>query len=143
MKKTIALSICLLVAVIATGIYQARQAAQRRGQVQTLPQPLLSDQTGAIAQAVEPATNQVAAVSAKRQPAASTQAASTNAAATGLFRPSNLYAFLTNKTAKLKPEQVELYLNANRRDAASLLAAFRTTGDPALLTEAAKKYPND
>ena len=55
----------------------------------------------------------------------------------------NYYALLTNKTAKLTAAQVEPYLNANRRNAASLLAAFRTTGEPALLAEAMQKYPED
>src|SRR5207244_3739483 len=135
MKKTIALCLGVLLAVVATGIYQARHAAERRRQVQTLqlPQPSLSDQAGSVEQGIEPATNQLAAMSAKRQSVAPMQTAPTNAVATGLFRSSNLYAFLTNKTSKLTPEQVEPYLNANRRNAASLLAAFRTTGDPALL----------
>ncbi|HXJ60124.1 MAG TPA: sigma-70 family RNA polymerase sigma factor [Verrucomicrobiae bacterium] len=55
----------------------------------------------------------------------------------------NLYALLTNKTTKLSAAQVEAYLKANRRNAASLLAAFRTTEDPALLQEAMQTYPND
>ena len=40
-------------------------------------------------------------------------------------------------------EQVEPYLEANRRSAESLLGAFMVTGDLELLTEAAKNYPND
>src|SRR5207249_1096441 len=40
-------------------------------------------------------------------------------------------------------EQVEPYLKANGRNAASLLAAYRTTGEPSLLAEAMEKYPND
>ncbi len=55
----------------------------------------------------------------------------------------NLYARFKDKQPKLTPEQVESYLKANRRNAASLLAAYRTTGDPALLKEAMEKYPND
>jgi RNA polymerase sigma factor (sigma-70 family) len=55
----------------------------------------------------------------------------------------NLYERLKEKPSKLSAEQVEPYLNANRRNAASLLAAYRTTGDAALLEEAMKKFPND
>ncbi|MGD1020456.1 MAG: sigma-70 family RNA polymerase sigma factor [Verrucomicrobiia bacterium] len=55
----------------------------------------------------------------------------------------NLYARFKDKQPKLTPEQVESYLKANRRNAASLLAAYRTTGDPGLLKEAMEKYPND
>src|SRR5439155_19101495 len=60
-----------------------------------------------------------------------------------LLQSTNLYALITNKEAKLTAAQVEPYLAANRRNAAGLLAAFRTTGDPALLEEAMQKYPND
>jgi hypothetical protein len=39
--------------------------------------------------------------------------------------------------------QVGPYLEANHRNAASLLAAYRTSKDPALLEEAKQKFPND
>jgi RNA polymerase sigma factor (sigma-70 family) len=48
-----------------------------------------------------------------------------------------------NKPAKLTSEQIEAYLKASGRNAANLLAAFRTSGDPALLKEAMEKFPND
>ena len=59
--------------------------------------------------------------------------------------PANLYARLLKegKDTRLTAEQVQHYLQANGRNAASLLAAFRATGDPALLQEALQKYPND
>ncbi len=44
---------------------------------------------------------------------------------------------------RLTPEQAESYLNQNHRTAASLLAAFRATGDRKLLEEATAKFPND
>ncbi|MGA2029143.1 MAG: sigma-70 family RNA polymerase sigma factor [Verrucomicrobiota bacterium] len=43
----------------------------------------------------------------------------------------------------LTHEQVEAYLKANGRNAASLLAAFQGSGDLALFQEAMEKYPND
>lgn len=43
----------------------------------------------------------------------------------------------------LRPEQVAAYLEANHRGVESLLGAYRTTRDKALLQEAAEKYPND
>ncbi|HWW00095.1 MAG TPA: sigma-70 family RNA polymerase sigma factor [Candidatus Acidoferrum sp.] len=49
----------------------------------------------------------------------------------------------SEKPPQLTPAQVESYLKENRRSAASLLAAFRATGDPALLQEAMDKHPND
>ena len=62
---------------------------------------------------------------------------------TDILPSTNLYALLTNKTSTLTAAQIEPYLQANRRSAASLLAAYRTTGDVALLEEATQKFPND
>src|SRR5947209_20570363 len=45
------------------------------------------------------------------------------------------------KETKLTSEQIRRYLDANRRNAASLLAAYRTTGDAGLLEEAKQKFP--
>lgn len=55
----------------------------------------------------------------------------------------NVYERLKDKDIKLTREQVESFLNANGRNAANLLAAFRTSGDKELLKEAEEKYPND
>ena len=57
----------------------------------------------------------------------------------------NLIARLLNgdDSFKLSSQQVETCLQANRRSAEGLLAAFRTTEDPAFLWEAMEKYPND
>jgi len=138
MKKTIALCAVLVAAVIATGINQSRRVTARLRQAQAR----IETQPDPIGQAVQPSTNQVAPVVAKQSPPP-TGAAATNAAATGGFRSSKYYAFLTNKTWRLTSKQVEPYLNANRRNAESLLAAFRTTGDSALLAEAVKQYPDN
>jgi tetratricopeptide (TPR) repeat protein len=43
----------------------------------------------------------------------------------------------------LRPEQVAAYLEANHRSVESLLGAYRTTRDKALLQEAAEKYSKD
>ena len=43
----------------------------------------------------------------------------------------------------LRPDQVAAYLEANHLGVESLLGAYRTTRDKALLQEAAEKYPND
>ncbi len=59
------------------------------------------------------------------------------------LQSTNLYARFKDKAPKLTAEQVEAYLKANGRKASSLLAAYRTSGDPALLKEAMEKYPND
>jgi RNA polymerase sigma factor (sigma-70 family) len=54
----------------------------------------------------------------------------------------NLHDLIENPP-KITAAQLEGYLKAHGRDAASLLAAFRVTHDPALLAEAMQKYPND
>jgi RNA polymerase sigma factor (sigma-70 family) len=59
------------------------------------------------------------------------------------LRATNLYARFKDGTPKLTTNQAETYLKENGRSAAALLAAFRTSGDPALLTEAMQKYPSD
>jgi hypothetical protein len=59
--------------------------------------------------------------------------------------PQNLIARLLHgeDSFKLKLPQVEAFLRDNRRNAESLLAAFRATEQKAFLQEAVAKYPND
>lgn len=60
------------------------------------------------------------------------------------IRPANLFTRLINgDPPKLTPEQIETYLTENRRNAESLLAAFRASSDTAFLKEAQEKFPND
>jgi RNA polymerase sigma factor (sigma-70 family) len=75
------------------------------------------------------------------QVAAAVATNATAAETTNLF--SRLYDRLKDKQVKLTHEQVDAYLGANGRNASTLLAAFRTSDDPALLKEAMEKYPND
>ena len=72
----------------------------------------------------------------------------TNASPAVTFAPgdtpfTNLYSRFTNEAPKLSAAQVAAFLKANRTNAASLLAAYRTSGDRALLKEAMEKFPND
>jgi hypothetical protein len=55
----------------------------------------------------------------------------------------NLYERFKESTPQLSAEQVEAFLKANGRRATSLLAAYRTSKDLALLREAMTKYPED
>jgi RNA polymerase sigma factor (sigma-70 family) len=62
--------------------------------------------------------------------------------------PTNMIARLLrlqsqDQQPKLTTEQIDSYLKENGRSAATLLAAFRATGDPTLLEEAMRDYPND
>jgi len=59
------------------------------------------------------------------------------------FSSTNLFERLKDKNPKLTRDQVEAYLKTNGRSAANLLAAFDTSGDPALLQEAMARYPTD
>lgn len=66
-----------------------------------------------------------------------------NATVTDTLQSTNLYNRLKDKDLKLTAQQLEAYLGANGRSAASLLAAYRTAKDPALLAEAMRNFPND
>jgi hypothetical protein len=48
-----------------------------------------------------------------------------------------------DEAPRLTPEQLKRFLDENHRSADSLLAAYRTSGDPALLREAMEKFPGD
>ena len=57
----------------------------------------------------------------------------------------NLIALLLHggEVPKLTVEQIRRYLDENHRSAPSLLSAYRTSGESALLREAMQKYPGD
>lgn len=67
----------------------------------------------------------------------------TSAAAREDLPTTNLYDRFKAQAPKLSVEQLGAYLKANGRSAVSLLAAYRTSGDPALLREAMEKYPQE
>jgi hypothetical protein len=64
----------------------------------------------------------------------------------GLSKPEGPLARLMKNpetSLKLTAAQLSTYLSANRRNAESLLAAFRLAGDLAFLREAAQKFPDN
>jgi hypothetical protein len=64
----------------------------------------------------------------------------------GLSKPEGpLARFMKNPETSLRltAAQLSAYLSANRRNAESLLAAFRLTGDLAFLREASEKFPDN
>ena len=75
---------------------------------------------------------------APRMPATATTAAEELAGATN-----SLYNRLKDSAVKLTSAQTETYLQENGRTAASLLAAFRCSGDVSFLEEAKQSFPND
>jgi tetratricopeptide (TPR) repeat protein len=76
-------------------------------------------------------------------PAPAIQISNSSAADLDALQSTNLYSRLINKDLTLKPEQLEGYLRANGRNADSLLAAYRTMRDAALLAEAKRNFPDD
>ncbi len=78
-----------------------------------------------------------------RLPAPQIQVSNSSASGTDTLQSTNLYNRLKDKDFKLTAAQVESYLRTSGRNAASLLAAYRTTSDPALLTEAMRNFPDD
>ena len=141
-KLKLGLAALVLAGAATTLVIQHRSQVEVREENQSLRQQITQLQSNN-----EDLSNRVSranATRAPRLPAPPMQAvAPTNPLPVELIQPRNLYALLTNKTSKLTAAQVESYLNANRRSAASLLAAFRTTEDPSLLQEAMQAYPND
>jgi hypothetical protein len=136
-----------LVAAIGAGIYEARQASRLRQENQALQQQqaTLTEQMQQLLQERDQALKRLAAASAKptpRLPAPPIQVTAPPAAPPEELRSTNLYSRIKDGV-QLTAKQVESYLKAHGRNAASLLAAYRTTGDPALLAEATQKYPND
>jgi hypothetical protein len=136
-----------LVAAIGIGIYQAGQTSRLRRENRALQQQqnLLATQIQQLQQERDEALKRLAASSAKpapRLPAPPMQITPQPAALLEELRSTNLYTRIKDGLP-LTAKQVEPYLKAHRRDAASLLAAYRTTGDPALLAEAMQKYPKN
>ncbi|HWN95732.1 MAG TPA: sigma-70 family RNA polymerase sigma factor [Methylomirabilota bacterium] len=80
-----------------------------------------------------------------RLPAPPMAAAAPVETATDDLRSTNLIAQLLKggDAPKLTAAQIDSYLKENRRNAASLLAAYRATNDPKLLLEAMEKFPDD
>jgi len=143
LQKTL---VTVTVAVLAgAGIYEVHQASQLRDQVQALQQQQapLTEQVRQLQRERDDATKRLANLSKGVAPKLPAPEVHLAAAPVEELRATNLYERLKDLPARLTREQVEPYLKANARDAASLLAAFRTSGDPALLKEAMEKYPNN
>ncbi len=78
-----------------------------------------------------------------RLPAPPLQVASPTPTVTEGLEATNLFARFGEDPPKLTTQQVEAYLKATGRKAPFLLAAYRTSGDPALLEEAMQNFPGD
>lgn len=143
-KTKLALAALAVAAVVTILVIEHQSQVSLREENQSLRQQIAQLQVDSKSPSIRVA--QAKGVRSPRLPAPAMQATNPpSASATEDLQPTNtnLYARLGHKEVKLSIEQVESYLKANRRNAASLLAAYRTTGNPALLEEAMEKYPND
>jgi len=135
-----------LLAAIGTGIYEAHQASQLRGQLRTLQQAQapLAEQIAQLQRERDEAMRRLASRTIRpspRLPAPRISAATTAAAVPTTHVLDRMMQ--GGDAPKLTAQQVESYLKENQRNAASLLAAFRSSGDPALLQEAMQNFPGD
>jgi hypothetical protein len=138
-----------LAAAVGTGIYQGRQASRLRHEVQALQQ----QQAGQIQQLQrerDEALKRLARLSTIAMPslpAPPVQFTAAPPATVKQLQPADLCAHfqgLKDKAPnKLTAGQLESYLNSNQRNAASLLAAYRATGEPAFLDEAKQRFSAD
>jgi RNA polymerase sigma factor (sigma-70 family) len=135
-----------------TGIYQARQATDLRAQLVAVSQQQapLAEQIQQLQRERDDALRQLAVLPpgrAPRLPAPAMQPGTANLtsdpASENLPATNRMVGLLNGDWPKLTPEQIDTYLRDNKRNAASLLAIFRATGDQALLKEALEKYPED
>src|SRR5262245_7074252 len=132
----------LFIAGVATIlIFQVRSESALREQNELLRQKLAQ-----LSSDNESLSNRLAQMKRSRAPglpAPAIQTISASVPADVLSR-TNLLGLLRNGEAlQLTPDQVQHYVEENHRSAASLLSAYRTSKDPALLAEAMEKYPND
>jgi RNA polymerase sigma factor (sigma-70 family) len=138
-----------LAAAVGTGIYEARQASQQRDRVQALGEQH-AEQIHQLQQERDDAVKRLAASSARptpRLPAPPVQLTVPAPEPSDASQFTNMLDRFPSLKAKapnkLSGAQLESYLQANQRNAASLLAAYRTAGDPVFLSEAMQKYGND
>ncbi|SPE52672.1 conserved hypothetical protein [Verrucomicrobia bacterium] len=131
----------LLIAAIGAALYEGRRAAHQEQKLQ-----LLAAQIQQLETERDEALNRLAAASAEGAPrltAAMPVIVQPGGLSLENLQSTNLYDRLKDQAPQLSAEQVEAYLKANGRHPANLLAAYRTSGDAALLKEAMEKYPND
>jgi hypothetical protein len=132
----------MLCVALVTAVYEARRAAHQGQKLQTL-----AGQIKQFQKERDDALKRLADSSLKRIPQLPAPAMQVTAQPAPLptenLQSTNLFARFKDKPPKLSAEQVEAYLKANGRKAFSLLAAYRTSGDAALLKAAMEEYPTD
>ncbi len=139
-------------AVAGTGLYELREAArwQRENQLLQREQALLNQQLHQVQQERDEALKRVQAQPPKlamRLPAPMVKLSAPRPDTPAHAQITNLFAgfqgLQDRAPNRLSAEQVDSYLKTHGRDASSLLASYRATGDPVLLREAMEKNPKD
>ena len=140
-KLQVGLTALVIAGAATTLVLQRQSQAALRQHNSSLQQQL-----GQLRRDNEGLSNRIARMdrfAVPRLPAPAIQSTVSTGASVENLQSTNLYSRFNDKQPKLRAEQVDAYLKANGRNASSLLAAYRTTGDAALLAEAMQKYPTD
>lgn len=137
----------LIAAILASGlgVYEASHLSTKREPARNAPP------VSAVANAAEPQPTPTAVIHApatraisRNLPVPRSRIVPLKNSIPGVpFTQTEMYALLKTKQLSLTLAQVQPYLETNKRSAKSLLAAFRTTSDISLLSEAAQNYPTD
>jgi len=141
LKLSLTVTVLVVAAVTTTLVIQHQAQAKLRAEIQSLR----AQMARLLAENQSLSNRGVPAKKAREQrlPAPPIPLGARTSAVLEELPATNLYARFGKEPPKLTPEQVEAYLKENGRKAASLLAAYRTSGDPALLKEAMQNYGND
>ncbi len=140
-KLKLGIAALAIAGVTATLVMQQQSEGRLRRENESLRQ-----QISQLASESEALSNRLAhakAAVAPRLPAPPIQSAASSQRPLEDLNASGFYNRVKDKDPKLTAEQVRAYLNANHRNVGSLLAAFRTTRDPAMLEEAKQRFPNN
>ncbi len=140
-KLKVGTSVLVVAAVATTLVVQHQTQAKLRQELRSL-----REQTAQLQAENQRLSSRVAEATEAREPrlpAPPIHIAPQTPTPMEELQATNLFARFGNEPPKLTAEQVEAYLKANGRRACILLAAYRTSGDPALLQEAMQNYPAD
>jgi RNA polymerase sigma factor (sigma-70 family) len=137
----------LTAAILATagiGVYQLNQVRTRRESARNAASPPVAAVLARPQPAPEVVAHAPARTISKNLPVPRSRVVPLKNSIPGVpFTQTEMYALLKTKRLSLTLAEVQPFLEANQRSAKSLLAAFRTTSDLSLLSEAAQKYPAD
>ncbi len=141
-KPKFSLTILILGTAAATLVIEHRVHTKLCAEIQTLRQQVATLRANNVGLSNRLARIQT--VRAPRLPTPHVQFTTTPTEPANTSQSTNLFDGLPGLKAKapnkLSAEQLESYFKARGRDAASLLAAYRTTGDAVLLQEAMQRF---